>query len=158
MYPRLGYNSLVVTEVRLSRKAVRDLRRVPGYIVDKLESWVDAVERIGLEKVRKTFGPGTTTMPYPTGASTDASWWARTGCTGQIKAKWTNGLPPTLGAGMMTLVRGESRRMQPAKNDQGRFLSPVRLPLSPPRQPLSSYCQTQWRFQWQFGLKLSTET
>ena len=30
--------------------------KVPGYIVDKLETWVDAVERDGLHEVRKIPG------------------------------------------------------------------------------------------------------
>ena len=32
------------------------MKKVPGYIVDKLETWVDAVERDGLQEVRKIPG------------------------------------------------------------------------------------------------------
>lgn len=45
-----------VREVRLSKSAKRALKRVPGYIADKLETWVDAVERDGLHEVRKIPG------------------------------------------------------------------------------------------------------
>jgi len=38
------------------QSAKRALRRVPGHIVDKLETWVDAVERDGLHEVRKIPG------------------------------------------------------------------------------------------------------
>lgn len=45
-----------IREVRISRHARKALRKVPGYIVDKLETWVDAVERDGLHEVRKIPG------------------------------------------------------------------------------------------------------
>jgi len=44
---------MAIREVRISKPAKRALKKVPGYIVDKLESWVDAVERDGLHEVRK---------------------------------------------------------------------------------------------------------
>jgi len=46
----------MIYDVRISRRAQKQLRKVPRYIVDKLESWVDAVELDGLEKVRKLTG------------------------------------------------------------------------------------------------------
>ena len=42
--------------VDLSKKAKDNLVKVPGYIKDKLLVWVDAVERQGIEKVRKIPG------------------------------------------------------------------------------------------------------
>lgn len=32
---------------------MKDLRGVPTYIAEKLQAWMDAVERIGIENVRK---------------------------------------------------------------------------------------------------------
>lgn len=45
-----------IREVRLSKSVKRHLRQVPAYITDKLETWVDAVERGGLHEVRKVPG------------------------------------------------------------------------------------------------------
>jgi len=47
---------MVIFNVELSGQAKKDLKRVPDYIVDKLETWIDAVEREGLEEVRKISG------------------------------------------------------------------------------------------------------
>jgi proteic killer suppression protein len=47
---------MLVREVRLSKSAKSDLRKVPAYIADKLGTWVDAVERDGLHEVRKVPG------------------------------------------------------------------------------------------------------
>jgi proteic killer suppression protein len=47
---------MAIREVRISKSAKRALKKVPGYIVDKLETWVDAVERDGLHEVRKIPG------------------------------------------------------------------------------------------------------
>lgn len=46
----------MVHSVRLSRKAQKDLQRVPQFIVLKLLAWVEAVENEGLENVRRTPG------------------------------------------------------------------------------------------------------
>jgi len=35
---------------------MKDLKSMPGYIVDKLETWIDSVERDRLEQVRKIPG------------------------------------------------------------------------------------------------------
>ena len=45
-----------IHEVRISKSARRALKKAPGYIVDKLETWVDAVERDGMHEVRKIPG------------------------------------------------------------------------------------------------------
>ena len=42
--------------VELEKQAKRDLAKVPNYIKDKLLLWVDDVERIGVQKVRKVPG------------------------------------------------------------------------------------------------------
>jgi proteic killer suppression protein len=47
---------MAVKSVRISSRARKDLRKVPLYIVDKLDTWIDAVERDGLEEVRKIRG------------------------------------------------------------------------------------------------------
>ena len=47
---------MAIHNVRLSAKAKKHLSRVPFYIVDKLDTWIDAVERTGLEEVRKVSG------------------------------------------------------------------------------------------------------
>ncbi len=43
----------MIFRVLLSKRAQKDLQRVPSFIRDKLESWVQAVKEIGLEEVRK---------------------------------------------------------------------------------------------------------
>lgn len=35
---------------------MKDLRRIPHFIIDKLDTWVDAVERDGVEEVMKVPG------------------------------------------------------------------------------------------------------
>jgi proteic killer suppression protein len=47
---------MAIREVRISKSAKRSLKKVPGYIVDKLETWVDTVERDGLHEVRRIPG------------------------------------------------------------------------------------------------------
>ena len=42
--------------VRISKKAEKQLQRMPVHILDKLETWVDVVERDGLEIVRRIPG------------------------------------------------------------------------------------------------------
>lgn len=46
----------MIVEVRLSRSAERDLRKVPSHVRLKLLAWVDAVEREGMPEVRKLPG------------------------------------------------------------------------------------------------------
>lgn len=57
MYPNLGYIGLVaIHEVRIARKARRDLRQVPSHVLNKFMVWVDSVQRDGLEETRKIRG------------------------------------------------------------------------------------------------------
>jgi toxin HigB-1 len=46
----------MISRVLLSRRAQRDLRRVPGRIIDKLDAWIRAVQLQGLHEVRKIPG------------------------------------------------------------------------------------------------------
>ena len=42
--------------VRISRRAERDLARVPTFIADKLLAWTKRVEKVGIEQVRRISG------------------------------------------------------------------------------------------------------
>ena len=42
--------------VLLSKRAQKDLKKVPIHIIGKLDSWISSVEKDGLEEVRKTPG------------------------------------------------------------------------------------------------------
>jgi len=46
----------MIHEVRISRRAQKQLKKVPTHILDKLESWIDAVALDGLENIRKVPG------------------------------------------------------------------------------------------------------
>ena len=46
----------MIQAVELSRRAVKQLRRVPFHIVVKLKSWVELIETVGLEATRKVPG------------------------------------------------------------------------------------------------------
>lgn len=46
----------MVSRIFLSKRAQKDLKKVPNFIRDKLESWVKSVNEIGLEEVRKIQG------------------------------------------------------------------------------------------------------
>ena len=46
----------MINKVVLSRKARKSLKKVPFYIVVKLQAWVNDVEVQGLEEVRKVRG------------------------------------------------------------------------------------------------------
>ena len=46
----------MIHEVRIGRKARKQLQRVPARIVDALETWVGLVEEEGLEQARKVPG------------------------------------------------------------------------------------------------------
>jgi len=57
MVPFLGYCTLMdIHEVVISKNALRDLRKVPRQILDKLQSWIEAIEIEGLREVRKLPG------------------------------------------------------------------------------------------------------
>ena len=46
----------MIDRVVLTNRARRDLARAPRHIVNKLDVWIDSVEREGLEHVRKLPG------------------------------------------------------------------------------------------------------
>jgi proteic killer suppression protein len=46
----------VIKTVVLSKKAVKDIKKVPLYIKIKLDEWTQAVSLLGLEEVRKNSG------------------------------------------------------------------------------------------------------
>ncbi len=46
----------MINEVRVSRRARKNLRKVPVRVVEKFQDWVGAVEQVGLEEVRKRPG------------------------------------------------------------------------------------------------------
>jgi len=46
----------MITKVIISKRAQKDLRRVPLRIAEKLQGWVDAVSEDGLEEVRRISG------------------------------------------------------------------------------------------------------
>lgn len=43
----------MIFRVLLSKRAQKDLKKVPNFIRDKLEAWVQSVKETGLEEVRK---------------------------------------------------------------------------------------------------------
>lgn len=45
-----------IHEVVISKKALKDLKKVPRVILDKLQSWIEAIELEGLQEVRKLPG------------------------------------------------------------------------------------------------------
>jgi proteic killer suppression protein len=45
-----------IKTVKLSRNALKDLKKVPRPILDKFQSWVEAIEIEGLREVRKLSG------------------------------------------------------------------------------------------------------
>jgi proteic killer suppression protein len=47
---------LMIKRVILSRRAKKDLRKIPGHVVRLLQDWVEDVEDRGLEEVRKVPG------------------------------------------------------------------------------------------------------
>ncbi|WP_295899756.1 type II toxin-antitoxin system RelE family toxin [uncultured Bdellovibrio sp.] len=46
----------MITTVILSRKAQKDLKKLPRYIIEALAAWVENVETDGLEETRKIPG------------------------------------------------------------------------------------------------------
>lgn len=46
----------MIKHVKLSDRVKKQLKKLPYYIVENLYEWVDAVEKIGLEEVRKCKG------------------------------------------------------------------------------------------------------
>ena len=43
-------------KIKISRKALKDLKTIPGYVKDKLPDWVESVETQGIAKTRKISG------------------------------------------------------------------------------------------------------
>lgn len=56
MYVFFTYNSRVINEVEISKKAQKQLKKLPQQIVRNLQVWVYAVITSGLEEVRKIPG------------------------------------------------------------------------------------------------------
>lgn len=57
MYPNVGYSGIaLINKVVLTKKSLKDLGKVPSFISDKLQLWIQSVEKIGLEEVRKIAG------------------------------------------------------------------------------------------------------
>ena len=46
----------MISRVAIAERARRQLRQAPGYIVDKLMAWIEAVEEDGLEATRRVPG------------------------------------------------------------------------------------------------------
>lgn len=45
-----------IFEVRLSKQAEKDLKRIPMHVVFKLQTWIDGVKNEGLLEIRKRLG------------------------------------------------------------------------------------------------------
>lgn len=45
-----------IHEVVISKRALKDLKKVPRTILDKLQSWIEAIEIEGLREIRKLPG------------------------------------------------------------------------------------------------------
>ncbi len=45
-----------IYDVEISKDALQDLKKVPKHILDKLQSWIEAIEIEGLREVRKLSG------------------------------------------------------------------------------------------------------
>ena len=46
----------MIRRVELSRRALKDLARVPRHVREKLQEWVEGVKQLGLEEMRKVRG------------------------------------------------------------------------------------------------------
>lgn len=46
----------MITEVKILRRALKDLKRTPLYIQEKFRAWVVAVKQVGLETTRQSPG------------------------------------------------------------------------------------------------------
>jgi len=53
----MGYYYIVdIKTVNISKNALKDLKKVPRPILDKFQSWIEAIEIEGLREVRKLPG------------------------------------------------------------------------------------------------------
>ena len=55
-YPRLGYNTTMINTVVITKRAQKQLRKVPLHVAQKFAGWVISVEEKGIEEVRKIPG------------------------------------------------------------------------------------------------------
>lgn len=46
----------MITEVRITKKAEKDLRKIPKHLIASLKEWILKVQMLGLEEVRKQPG------------------------------------------------------------------------------------------------------
>ena len=46
----------MITQVLIPKKVIKVLKTLPDYIIDKFEIWVETVQLIGIEEVRKIPG------------------------------------------------------------------------------------------------------
>ena len=46
----------MITEVQITKSALKDLKRIPLYLQEKFRSWLVAVNKAGLEETRKRPG------------------------------------------------------------------------------------------------------
>jgi len=46
----------VINEIRITKQALRDLKKTPRYIQEKFRAWLGAVTRAGLDETRKRPG------------------------------------------------------------------------------------------------------
>lgn len=45
-----------IFEVRITRSAIKDIKKVPLYVVLKLQAWIDEVGHSGIKEIRKILG------------------------------------------------------------------------------------------------------
>lgn len=46
----------MINEIRITKQALKDLKKTPRYIQEKFRAWLEAVTRAGLEETRKRPG------------------------------------------------------------------------------------------------------
>lgn len=57
MYPLLGYQAVcLINKIVLHKHVLKSLGFLPDFIIDKLEMWIQTVERVGIEETRKISG------------------------------------------------------------------------------------------------------
>ncbi len=56
MYPNQGYDSIVIKRVVIGKPVRKQLKKVPGHVVEKLAGWISTVEEMGVENARKIPG------------------------------------------------------------------------------------------------------
>ena len=48
--------SILITKVIISKKASKEIIKIPYFLIDKLEIWIQTIEEIGLEETKKVSG------------------------------------------------------------------------------------------------------